>query len=89
MRDAYEALYAAGCEDLGQVDLDARSTAVAVGGIEGGVVQAFAVVFKTKMTLEVANTVDWPAKDSLDFNEIWETLILNVRWEKELKATEL
>lgn len=86
MRDAYEALYAAGCGDLVLVDLAARSTAVAVGGIKGGVVQAFAVVFKTRMSLEVADSVDWTAKDSLDFNEIWETLLLNVRWKKELEG---
>lgn len=86
MRDAYEVLYAAGCEDLAQVDLTARSMAVAVGGIEGGVVQSLAVVYKTRLTREVADTVDWSSKDSLDFNDIWETLLLNIRWKKELEG---
>jgi hypothetical protein len=86
MRDAYEALYAAGCEDLAQVDLTARSMAVAIGGIEGGVVQSLAAVYKTRLTREVADTVDWSSKDSLDFNDIWETLLLNVRWKKELEG---
>lgn len=86
MQDAYEALYAAGCEDLAQVDLTARSMAVAVGGIEGGVVQSLAAVYKTRLTREVADKVDWSSKDSLDFNDIWETLLLNVRWKKELEG---
>ena len=86
MRDAYEVLYAAGCEDLAQVDLTARSMAVAVGGIEGGVVLSLAAVYKTRLTREVADTVDWSSKDTLDFNEIWETLLLNVRWKRELEG---
>ena len=86
MQDAYEALYGSGCEDLAQVDLTARSMAVAIGGIEGGVVQSLAAVYKTRLTREVADTVDWSSKDSLDFNEIWETLLLNVRWKKELEG---
>ena len=86
MQDAYEALYSAGCEDLAQVDLTARSMAVAIGGIEGGVVQSLAVVYKTRLTREAADTVDWSSEDSLDFNEIWETLLLNVRWKKEIEG---
>jgi hypothetical protein len=86
MQDAYEALYVAGCEDLAQVDLTARAMAVAVGGIEGGVVQTLAAVYKTRLTREVADTVDWSSKDTLDFNEIWDTLLLNVRWKKELEG---
>ncbi len=85
MQDAYEVLYSAGCEDLAQVDLTARSMAVAIGGIEGSVVQSLAAVYKTRLTREAADTVDWSSKDSLDFNEIWETLLLNVRWKRELE----
>ena len=86
MVDSYEALYTAGCEDLAQVDLTARSMAIAIGGIEGGVVQSLAAVYKTRLKREVVDTVDWSSKDSLDFNEIWESLLLNVRWEKELEG---
>jgi hypothetical protein len=86
MQDAYEVLYSAGCEDLAQVDLTARMMAVAIGGIEGGVVQSLAAVYKTRLTREAADTIDWSNKDSLDFNEIWETLLLNVRWKKELEG---
>ena len=85
MQDAYEVLYSAGCEDLAQVDLTARSMAVAIGGIEGGVVQSLAAVYKTRLTREAADTIDWSSKDSLHFNEIWETLLLNVRWKRELE----
>ena len=85
MQDAYEVLYSAGCEDLAQVDLTARSMAVAIGGIEGGVVQSLAAVYKTRLTREAADAVDWSSKDSLHFNEIWETLLLNVRWKRELE----
>jgi hypothetical protein len=86
MQDAYEVLYSAGCEDLAQVDLTARSMAVAIGGIEGGVVQSLAAVYKTRLTREVADTIDWSSTNSLDFNEIWDTLLLNVRWKKELQG---
>ena len=85
MQDAYEVLYSVGCEDLAQVDLTARSMAVAIGGIEGGVVQSLAAVYKTRLTREAADAVDWSSKDSLHFNEIWETLLLNVRWKRELE----
>lgn len=38
------------------------------------------------MPLEVADSVDWTAKDSLEFNDIWETLLLNIRWKKEMEG---
>ena len=32
-----------------------------------------------------ADTVDWSRKDSLDFNDIRETLLLNLRWKSGLE----
>lgn len=46
------------------------------------------VVFKTKLVRDVADTIDWANKESLDFNEIWDTLLLNPRWREELKDLE-
>jgi hypothetical protein len=43
-------------------------------------------VFRTKLRREVADTVDWTNKEDLDFNQIWETIILNVRWKSELEG---
>ena len=86
MRDAYETFYSAGCGDLAQVDLSARANALAIGGIEGAnAVQTLAVVFKTRIKIEKAEIIDWENKASLDFNEIWETLLLNRRWRNELE----
>lgn len=87
MSDAYEGMFTAGCEDLAQIDLTARAMAVASGGQgSGAVFQTLATVFKTRLKREVADNVDWSSKDLLDFNEIWETLLLNVRWQRELKG---
>ena len=88
MRDAYEALYTAGCEDLVQVDLSGIQKALAKVGMMGQMVRRSVVVYKTKLKREVADTVDWTNKEALDFNEIWDTLLLNVRWKRELLGLE-
>ncbi len=78
MRDAYEAVFTAGHE-LTEVTISARMKAV-----DGrtGITQA--VVYRTRLKKETADGVDWAAKDRLDFNEIWDTLLLNRRWREAL-----
>lgn len=78
MRDAYEAVFTAG-HGLTEATISARMKAV-----DGrtGITQA--VVYRTRLKKETAEEVDWAAKDSLDFNEIWDTLLLNRRWREAL-----
>ena len=80
MRDAYEAVFTAGHE-LTEATISARMKAV-----DGrtGITQA--VVYRTRLKKEAAEGVDWAAKESLDFNEIWDTLLLNRRWREALGA---
>ena len=33
-----------------------------------------------------AVTVDWTNKEAIDFNEIWDTVLLNTIWKRELEA---
>ena len=87
MRDVYEAFFTAGCEDLAQVDLTARMTAVAARH-SGTQPTDHVAVFKTSMNREMADTVDWAAKETLDFNDIWKIVLLNTRWREELKSLE-
>ena len=88
MRDAYEALYTAGCSDLTWVDLTAHMKAIAHSVDGAGLAGEHPVVFKTRLKQEDADTIDWKSKETLDFNEIWETLILNTRWRNELAELE-
>ena len=78
MRDAYEAVFSAG-HDLTEATISARMRA-----IDGrtGVTQA--VVYRTRLKKETAEGIDWAAKESLDFKEIWDTLLLNRRWREAL-----
>ena len=86
MRNAYEVLYTAGCGDLAQVDISARMTITSPAVDEGGhQSQRHGIAFKTSLKREVADTVDWAAKETVDFNEVWNTLLLNVRWARELR----
>ena len=79
MRDIYEALYIAECEDLREVHISGRAKAV-----DGRVGIAHAIVFKTKLVRDRADDVDWAEKEAQDFNDIWDTMLLNVRWRREL-----
>jgi hypothetical protein len=79
MRDSYEALYTAECEDLREVHISGRAKAV-----DGRVGIAHAIVFKTKLVRDRADDVDWAEKEAHDFNDIWDTMLLNVRWRREL-----
>ena len=78
MRDAYEVLFTAGHE-LTETTISARMRA-----IDGRVGVTQAVVYRTRLKKEPAEGIDWAAKESLDFNEIWDTLLLNRRWREAL-----
>jgi hypothetical protein len=86
MRDTYEALFTAG-HDLRQADMTAIVKGTKYRNI-GGSSQEPIQVFKTRMKREVAETIDWANKEALDFNEIWDTLLLNPIWRRELKAAQ-
>ena len=92
MREAYTALYTAGCEDLSLVDITAHQQATAdTGSLRGNTClggRCDVTVFKTRLKHEVAETVDWSNRNNIDFNGIWETLILNRRWKQLLEGLE-
>ena len=87
MRDAYDALFNSGCDELVQVDLTGIHEAVTTREVGNSVVTPV-VVFKTRLTLDVAEGVDWANKQDLNFNEIWNQLLINPRWRKELREAE-
>jgi hypothetical protein len=87
MRDAYQALYTSGCEELVWVDLTALQKAVAKAGAMGESARIGSAVYKTRLKREVAETIDWANKEAIDFTGVWDTLLLNVRWKKELEET--
>jgi hypothetical protein len=87
MRDAFESFYRAGCADLQEVHIAVRMVALGAGVI-GPMTQTLASVFKTKLKPDVAETIDWDNKDNLDFNEIWDTLLLSPTWKSELKEAQ-
>jgi hypothetical protein len=70
MRDAYEALYTAGCDDLTWVDLTAHMKAVAFSVDGAGPAGEHPVVFETRLKREDAGTTDWENMETLDFNEM-------------------
>jgi hypothetical protein len=70
MRDGHEVLYSGGCADLVQVDITVRiRTFGSYVGREGGALRMPVVVFKTSLVRDLADTIDWANKESLDFNE--------------------
>ena len=87
MADTYAAVFGAGCEDLKWVDLTGLQRAIAKVGMMGDPAKPYVPVFKTRMTADEAKEIDWDNRHSLDFNEIWETLLLNPRWRQELEGT--
>jgi hypothetical protein len=84
MRDTYELLYTTGYE-VTEVAITAIMTGV-VRPIIGSVAEGRIQVFRSRLRGDAASTVDWANKESLDFNEIWETVLLNVLWKRELAA---
>ena len=85
MREAYNVLFNAGCDLLTLVEISGYGAALGRHPI-GPAALSWAITFKTRMTKEVAEGVDWEDRENLDFNEIWETMILNYRWEQALKG---
>jgi hypothetical protein len=85
MRDTYEALFAAGF-DLTWVDITViGETVLRVGGRSG---LAPGQVVKTRLTRDVAETIDWANKESLDFDQIWNTLLLSPVWRRALQEAQ-
>lgn len=87
MIEAYAAIFGAGCDDLKWVDLSGLQRAIVKVGMMGDPASPQVPVFKTRMTAEEAEEVDWDNRHSLDFSDIWKELLLNPRWRDELKET--
>ena len=85
MREAYNVLFNAGCDLLTLVEISGYGAALGRHPI-GPAALSWAITFKTRMTKEVAETVDWENRENVDFGEIWEVMILNFRWEQALKG---
>lgn len=85
MREAYEIFFNAGCDELAQVDIGARMIATGAGVI-GPMAQTLAVVFKTRMQIEDAVAINWADKDTIDFSQVWNELLLNTRWRDKLRG---
>ena len=88
MTEAYDLIYNSGCNELTQVDLSGYGEALGRPPI-GPTVISHAIVFKTRMKKAAADTVDWASKDTLDFEEVWDVQIINVRWKRELAGLPL
>ncbi len=88
MTAAYDLFYNSGCDELTQVDLSGYGEALGRPPI-GPTVISHAIVFKTRMKKADADAVDWANKEELDFDEIWDTQIINVRWGRELAGIPL
>ena len=86
MRESYNVLFTSGCDLLSVVEISGYGAALGRHPI-GPAALSWAITFKTKITKEVAETVDWEGRGELDFGDIWETMILNFRWEQALKGT--
>jgi hypothetical protein len=90
MRDTYEALFTAGF-DLTWVDMTAIGETMIHGGSgrsRGRSGMAPAQVIKTRLTRDVAETIDWANKESLDFDEIWNTLLVSPVWRRALQEAQ-
>lgn len=88
MTEAYDLFFNSGCNELTQVDLSGYGEALGRPPI-GPTVISHAIVFKTRMKKAAADTVDWASKDTLDFEEVWDVQIINVRWKRELAGLPL
>ena len=84
MRDTYHVLYASGYHIV-----EATISAVMMGkSYRRQSVQAPVTVYKTRLKQAAAEGVDWDDKENLDFNEIWDTLLLSPTWKTELKEAQ-
>ena len=81
MRDTYHVLYASGYHIV-----EATISAVMMGkSHRRKSVQAPVTVYKTRLKQAAAEGIEWDDKEDLDFNEIWDTLLLSPTWKNELK----
>ncbi len=85
MKETYNVLFNSGCDMLSLVEISGYGAALGRHPI-GPAALSWAITFKTRMTKDVAEGVDWGNRDSLDFGEIWDVMILNFRWEQALKG---
>ncbi len=84
MRDTYHVLYASGYELV-----EASISAVMMGmSHRRKSVQAPITVYKTRLKRDAAEGIEWDDKENLDFNEIWDTLLLSPTWKTELKEAQ-
>ena len=84
MRDTYHVLYASGYELV-----EATISAVMMGmSHRRKSVQAPITVYKTRLKRDAAEGIDWDDKENLDFNEIWDTLLLSPTWKTELREAQ-
>ena len=83
MRGTYEVLFTSGHE-VAEVTM----TAIMIGAIRrvvGGTADGPIAVYKTRLKKDDAEAVEWSNKESIDFNEVWDTLILNPAWKRDLR----
>lgn len=84
MRDTYHVLYASGYHIV-----EATISAVMMGkSYRRQSVQAPVTVYKTRLKQATAEGIDWDDKEALDFNEIWDTVLLSPTWKTELKEAQ-
>ena len=84
MRDTYHVLYASGYQLV-----EATISAVMMGkSHRRKSIQAPVTVYKTRLKQAAAEGIDWDDKEDLDFNEIWDTLLLSPTWKSELKEAQ-
>ena len=84
MRDTYHVLYASGYQLV-----EATISAVMMGkSHRRKSVQAPVTVYKTRLKQAAAEGIEWDDKENLDFNEIWDTLLLSPTWKTELKEAQ-
>jgi hypothetical protein len=82
MRDSYEVIYGTGYE-VTEVMITGIMDGV-INSVVGGTVRGRLQAFRSRLRGDAAATVDWANKESLDFNEIWDNVLLNLAWKKEL-----
>ncbi len=82
MRDTYELIYTTGYE-VTEVAITAIMDGVRHKNIGGASIQPVQA-FRSRLRGDAAATVDWANKENLDFNEIWENVLLNTAWKREL-----
>jgi hypothetical protein len=82
MRDTYEVIYGTGYE-VTEVMITGIMDGV-INAVVGGTVRGRLQAFRSRLRGDAAATVDWTNKESLDFNEIWDNVLLNLAWKRDL-----